>query len=326
MVGNGLCALLGTAGNVLIMGHRFGDFDSFGSAVGVACLVRSRGVPYRIVVNRSDPNIQECFDRMENLPEYADVFVSGTDALDYVKPDTLLILVDVNNYDHVESPALIHAVKNIVIIDHHNQTGEFRKEPLIAYIEPSASSASELVGEILEQHLGSARRLMKEEAEMMLSGILLDTKRFTRSTGTRTFGVALYLRGEGANPAQTNEMFKSDVGELTKESQFLSKVLMYKEHIALAVCDGDMDSSYRVVAAKAADRLLSVKEVHASFALVKIGDRVHISARSDGTVNVQVVLEQLNGGGHFDVAGAQVEDTMHSVVARLKKAIDAFVE
>ena len=161
----------------------------------------------------------------------------------------------------------------------------------------------------------------------MLSGILLDTKRFSRSTGTRTFSVALYLRGEGANPGEANELFKTEVGDLIKEARFNSHVVIYRDQIALSVCDGEADSSYRVVAAKAADKLLGVRGVHASFAMVKIGEKIHISARSDGSINVQVILEQLHGGGHFDVAGAQVEgDSVQAVISKLKEAIDKFVD
>lgn len=328
VMGNRLCGLLGTARNVLIMGHRYGDFDSFGASVGMVRLAKVCGVEAHIVANRSDSNLLECFDRMEALEDYEDVFISATDAMDHLHSDTLVVLVDVNNYEHAESPAILRAAqKNIVIIDHHNQRAEFPSPPLLAYIEPSASSASELVGEILEQHMTSSGRILKEEAEMMLSGILLDTKRFSRSTGTRTFSVALYLRGEGANPGEANELFKTEVGDLIKEARFNSHVVIYRDQIALSVCDGEADSSYRVVAAKAADKLLGVRGVHASFAMVKIGEKIHISARSDGSINVQVILEQLHGGGHFDVAGAQVEgDSVQAVISKLKEAIDKFVD
>jgi c-di-AMP phosphodiesterase-like protein len=310
------------------MGHRYGDFDSFGASVGMVRLAKVCGVEAHIVVNRSDANLLECFDRMEALEDYEDVFISATDAMDHLHSDTLVVLVDVNNYEHAESPAILRAAqKNIVIIDHHNQRAEFPSPPLLAYIEPSASSASELVGEILEQHMTSSGRILKEEAEMMLSGILLDTKRFSRSTGTRTFSVALYLRGEGANPGEANELFKTEVGDLIKEARFNSHVVIYRDQIALSVCDGEADSSYRVVAAKAADKLLGVRGVHASFAMVKIGEKIHISARSDGSINVQVIMEQLHGGGHFDVAGAQVEgDSVQAVISKLKEAIDKFVD
>ena len=162
----------------------------------------------------------------------------------------------------------------------------------------------------------------------MLSGVLLDTKRFTRNTGTRTFAVAQFLRAAGANPGEAFEFFKTTVSDLEKEARFHTNVLVYSNRVAIAPCDTeDVDPSYRLAAAKAADGLLGVKGVSASFALVKIEDTVYISARSDGTINVQVILEKFQGGGHFDVAGAQVENvTVERVVEGLREAIDEYFQ
>ena len=325
VVANELSTLMARTQHVLIMGHRFGDFDSFGSAVGIARLSMLCGVQPHIVVNRHDPNLAPCFEKIRAVEDYDDVFVDTSECMDLVRPDTLLIVVDVNNMNHVECPDLVRNVETLAVIDHHRKTTEFLKEPVIAYIEPSASSASELVAEILEQHMAS-RSLLKEEAELMLAGILLDTKQFTRNTGTRTFGAALYLRGEGASPGESNDLFRTDVSDLTKEARFHTNVLIYRDRIAISYVDENADESYRVIAAKAADKLLSVKGVSASFALATIGGNVHISARSDGTVNVQLILEQLGGGGHYDVAGAQVPgQTMQGVILRLRQAIDSFL-
>jgi len=155
---------------------------------------------------------------------------------------------------------------------------------------------------------------------------LLDTKQLIHNTGTRTFGAALFLRGEGADPGETNEFFKNDVSDLVKQAQFLTNVVTYKEILAIAVCEGDTDPGYRVIAAKAADRLLSGRGIAASFAIVTIGGKVHISARSNGTVNVAKILEELHGGGHFDSAGAQIdEDEGEETIEKLKHAIDKYV-
>ncbi len=319
-----IASLIGRADNVLIMGHRFGDFDSIASAVGMARFAMHCGAKVNVVVNFSDQNIRASVERMQELPEFRDVFIDGPGGLDRIRPDTLLIVVDVNNFEHVESPAILRNVSNIVVVDHHRKTGDTPVKPLVTYIEPSASSASELVAEMLEQVL-SGKSLTKEEAELLLSGILLDTQQFTRNTGTRTFAAALYLRGEGADPSETNEFFKSEMDDVVKEAKFHSHVHIYRENIAITVCAEDADASYRVVAAKAANKLLQVKDVEASFALVKIDGKVHISARSAGKINVQLILEKLNGGGHFDVAGAQVESSSsHAVVERLKEAIDTY--
>ncbi len=325
-IGQRLVELLALADNVLIMGHNYGDYDSFGAAVGVARLAMCYGVSKtNIVCNTSDPNLRACLDKIAECEEYDDVFVSAADAPSLVEKKTLLVVVDVNNFPHTECPKLLDLVDDVVIIDHHTQTAVFHKEPRISYIEPSASSASEMVAEILEQFLG-AKRLLKEEAELMLSGILLDTKQLIHNTGTRTFGAALFLRGEGADPGETNEFFKNDVSDLVKQAQFLTNVVTYKEILAIAVCEGDTDPGYRVIAAKAADRLLSGRGIAASFAIVTIGGKVHISARSNGTVNVAKILEELHGGGHFDSAGAQIdEDEGEETIEKLKHAIDKYV-
>ncbi len=325
-VGRHLLNLFAYADNVLVMGHAYGDYDSFGSSVGMARLAMCYGVSdVHIVCNTSDPNLRPCLDKISGCKEYDGLFISGTDAPALVRENTLLVIVDVNNIPHTECPKLFDLVRDVVIIDHHTQTNVFEKEPTIAYIEPSASSASELVAEILEQFLG-AKRLLKEEAELMLSGILLDTKQLVHNTGTRTFGAAYFLRGEGADPGETNEFFKNDVQDLVKQAQFLTNVMTYKEILAIAVCEGNTDASYRVIAAKAADRLLSGRGVAASFAIVTIGGRVHISARSNGTVNVAKILEELHGGGHFDSAGAQVAaEAVEETIEKLKRAIDKYV-
>jgi len=321
-VGTQLIRLMENADNVLIMGHQNGDYDSFGACLGMARFALQHFDVDRvhIVINRADKNLRSCFEKAAEIPEYKEIFCDPSDAPAFVTPGTLLVIVDVNHLSHTECPKLVDLVETVAIIDHHTQSAAFEKKIALLYIEPSASSASELVAEILEQHLGAVG-LEKQEAELMLSGILLDTKQLVRSTGTRTFGAARFLRGEGADPGETNELFKNDVADMRKQAQFLTNTMIYKEHIAIAVCVGNTDSSYRIIAAKAADSLLGGRGVRASFTLVTIGSKVHISARSDGTVNVAKILEELHGGGHFDAAGAQV-DANEENIERLKRAID----
>ena len=321
-VGTQLVRLLENADNVLIMGHQNGDYDSFGATVGMARLALQHLSPknVHIVISRADKNLRSCIEKAMGIPDYREMFLDPSDAPATVTPGTLLIVVDVNHLSHTECPRLLEMVETVAIIDHHTQSAAFDKKIDLLYIEPSASSASELVAEILEQHLG-AIRLEKEEAELMLSGILLDTKQLVRSTGPRTFGAACFLRGEGADPSETNELFKNDVTDMRKQAQFLTNTMIYREHIAIAVCSGNTDSSYRIIAAKAADSLLSGRGINASFALVTIGSKVHISARSDGTINVAKILEELHGGGHFDSAGAQMDANEESI-EKLKYAID----
>ena len=327
VVARQLLSMIGRADNVLIMGHRYGDYDSFAASVGLARMVLNQGVRVNVVVNRDDENLAPCFARIAHLGEYKGMFVDGAEALDLAGADTLLIVTDVNNSGYVECPALMEKAMTVAVIDHHIKTAAYNSSVKLEYIEPSASSASELVSEIIEQNTG-ARILRPEEAELLLSGVLLDTKRFTRNTGTRTFAVAQFLRGAGANPGETFEFFKTTPEDLEKEAHFNSNVVIYRKQVAIAACDKeDADPSYRVAAAKAADGLLGVKGVNTSFAIVRIEDTVYISARSNGSVNVQVILEKFHGGGHFDVAGAQIPNTsVEAVVEGLRDSIDEYFD
>ncbi|MBR7184909.1 MAG: DHH family phosphoesterase [Clostridia bacterium] len=321
-----LCSLISSAGNVLIMGHRYPDFDSIGACVGVARLCMFCGVRAKIVLSRSDANVQACLGKLWNMEEYEDIFVDSASGLDLVRSDTLLIVVDVNNLEIVEAPEIAANVQTLAVIDHHRKTVDAEHKLALSYIEPSASSACELIAEILEQCLPQGG-MRKEEANLMLSGMLLDTKQFSTNTGTRTFAAALYLRGEGANPGEVQRFFKADLEEFVREARFASNVVIYRQSIAIAYCDGEGDASDRVAAAKAANKLLTVRAVAASFALIRIGDAVHISARSDGSINVQLILESLGGGGHFDSAGAQMSArSVGDAMKELKAAIDRYMD
>lgn len=321
-----LAALITEASNVIIMGHRFADHDSVGSCIGICQFARYCGVPANIVFDFSDQNVRICLERLIDDSDYDGTFVDAASAMDLIRSETLLIICDVSNPANFEAPELYENIKNTVIIDHHRKTGEFSYPPALTYIDPSASSASELVAEMLELTLPLGT-LPAEEANLMLAGILLDTNQFTRNTGIRTFSAAVYLRREGASPGDAKMLFRISLDDYKRESRFGSDVYIYREQIAIALCDGDGDSSDdRIAAAKAADKLLSVKGVSASFALVRIGTTVNISARSLGTMNVQLILEKLHGGGHFDVAGAQIPDcTVPAALEQLKTAIDLYL-
>ena len=323
-----LLSLVGRAGNVIIMGHNYGDYDSFAASIGLARLVINQGIRVNVAVTRDQPNLRECFERLSGLSEYNGLFVDEAEALDLLGADTLVIVVDVNNFSYAECPDVLAKATSVAVIDHHIKAADLNSAVKLEYVDPTASSASELVSEIIEYSVG-ARVLRPEEAELLLSGVLLDTKRFTRNTGTRTFAVAQFLRGAGANPGETFEFFKTTPDELAKESRFNSHVQMYRNRIAIAACEeGEfVDQSYRTVAARVADSLLGVKGVNVSFAIVRIEDTVYISARSDGTVNVQVILEKLKGGGHFDVAGAQISKvSLESAMELLRKSIDDYLD
>ncbi len=321
-----LTSLMARADNVVIMGHRYGDFDSFGAAVGVARLCMLCGVKTNIAVDMRDKNLLPCIEMMQETDIYSQTFVDNAEGLDLVGPDTLVILVDHNVIERSQFSDISKKVNSIAVIDHHRKIEKMPDSVRLSYIEPSASSSCELVAEMLENAI-SSQNLLKEVADMLLSGILLDTKQFTRNTGTRTFGAAQYLRGAGASPTDVYNLFKTSPLDLSKEARFHTSIITYRDNIAISACDGETDESYRIIASKAADKMLTLKGIDAAFALVKISDQIHISGRSNGKINVQLILEKLNGGGHFDMAGAQVsDDSITSVLETLKSSIDGYFE
>ncbi len=322
---NKLTSLFARKDNVIIMGHRYGDFDSFGASVGVARLAMLCGVKTNIAIDMRDRNLAPCIAMMQKTDTYSQIFVDNAEGLDLIGPDTLLVLVDHNSKSRAQFDDIAKKVNSVAIIDHHRKIDSTEDPTVeISFIEPSASSSCELVTEMLENAI-SSRSLLKEEADMLLAGIILDTKQLTRNTGTRTFGAAQYLRGAGADPADVYSMFKTSASDLSKESRFHTNITTYRGNIAISACDGDTDPSYRVIASKAADKMLTLKGIDAAFTLVRIGEQIHISGRSNGTVNVQLILEKLHGGGHFDVAGAQVESaSVMSVLEALKESIDGY--
>ncbi|MHB1150968.1 MAG: GGDEF domain-containing protein [Eubacteriales bacterium] len=327
VVANELAVLMSGSSNTLIMGHRNMDFDALGACAGLARLAMFCGVKVNIIVNEKDPNLKKCFDKLKILPEYKNMFVGAIEAQDMITSETLLVIADVNNKSQYEAPEVAENAFKTVIVDHHRKTAEFKTQPAVAYIEPSASSSCELVAEILEQSMPSGH-LPKSEADIMFAGILLDTKQFTRNTGTRTFSAALYLRSEGANPADAQTLFKTNLDSFLREAKFTNNVYIYRNIIAIAVNDGDDNTmSDRIAAAKAADKLLTVDGVAASFALCRINDTVHISARSSGGVNVQLILEKIGGGGHFDAAATQLKgEQMTEALTHLKITIDEYLK
>ncbi len=320
-----LSALMSRSDNVIIMGHRYGDFDSIGAAVGVARLAMLCGVKANIAVDPRDKNIAPCVEMMQRTALFSQTFVDNAEGLDLIGPDTLVVLVDHNTLGRAQFSDIASKANTVAIIDHHRQVDTMASTVKISYIEPSASSTCEMVTEMLESAV-SSQNILKEEADLLLSGILLDTKQFTRNTGTRTFGAAQYLRGAGADPTDVYSLFKATPEDLSKEARFHTSIVMYRGNIAISSCDGETDESYRIIASKAADKMLTLKGVDAAFTLVRIGDQIHISGRSSGNVNVQLILEKLNGGGHFDVAGAQIRsDSIFKVLDTLKESIDSYL-
>lgn len=323
-----LASLLSQAPNVLVMGHRNPDFDCIGACIGITTLIRNiySDLDVKIVTDVQNENFIACASAISNLPEYKNTFVDGISALDHNALGTLLIIVDANNVNILESPELARTSFKKVFIDHHLKKEEFAEEPKLAYIEPSASSTCELIAEMLEEIL-PPDALFKEEASIMMSGIMLDTKNFTRNVGIRTFGAALYLRNLGADTEYARTFFEEGFDEYLSVSQFGSRSKIYRKNIAIASIESDGSTNARVTASKVADKLLTVRNIDAAFTLILTDTVVNISARSDGNINVQLILEQLGGGGHFDMAGAAIADTtLEDAEIMLTNAIDKYYE
>ncbi len=321
-----LSARISESSNVLVMGHKNPDFDSIGACVGIARLCIFCGVPVRIVSDQKSDNFRIIAERLSRNSEYADMFTDALSGLDLVKPDTLLIICDANNFNIIEAPDIADSVDRIAIIDHHRQTEQFDFEPLVNYIDPVASSTCELVAEILEQSV-PADTILRDEANAMYAGIMLDTKFFTKDTGTRTFAAALYLQSEGAKSEVVRQYFEEDFSDYLAEAKFSSDIELYRGNIAITRSIGTGNAEQdRTAASKAADKLLTIRQVDAAFALVSINDEIRVSARSSGKINVQLILEKLKGGGHFNAAAAQVNGTMDHAYKLLTEAIDEYLD
>ncbi len=329
---------IANASNVLIMGHCNPDFDSIASCIGLArfCFSaldshfgQSEDKPaVNIVVNKRTNEFNLCRAALSGLDIYDGVFIGKDAALDLVTPDTLLLITDVNNIKIYECPDLARTVKNIAVIDHHRLADALEFTPFLQYIETTRSSASEIVSEILQQSR-FADTLAKEEATLLLSGIMLDTQNFTRNTGAQTFALAHYLYTRGAHTEVAKEMFKDDLEEILLTGEFESTAKIYgaDKNIAISWMPDERigKQSDRIIVSKVADKLLSAKGIDAAFAMVRIGEDIVISGRSTGNINVQLILERLKGGGHFNMAGAQIKNsTISGARELLLGAIDDY--
>ena len=323
VISNELMSAMKKASNVLIMGHKFADFDAFGACIGLAQIALHCGTPVNIVINMADRNLIDCRSMLESSREYQKIFVDTADALDLLETGTLVIVADVNNLKIAELPELAYRTEMLAVIDHHRKTAEFDRAPDVEYIEPSASATCEIVAEMLEQVLPNDE-LSAAEATLMLAGITLDTKHFAKDTGTRTFSAAMYLRDRGADPTAVQSLFRESYSDYLREARFRANVEIYREKIAITVVEDDEASAAdRIIASKAADNLLMVNGIQASVAVVRIGDTLHLSARSSGAINVQLIVEELGGGGHYAAAGAQIKDkSTAEMLTALKAAID----
>jgi len=318
VMANALRQLIIDSDEIIIMGHKRGDLDAIGAAAGVACICRGLGRPAYIAVNKDTVVAHELINRLRTMPEYEKTFVQPLEALNASGPRSLLIVVDVNRTDHVESEELLASCTRIAVIDHHRRSASYIDNAALNFHEPYASSTSELVTELLTYFGGS--KLLKPEAEALLAGIVLDTKSFTMHTGVRTFEAAATLRLAGADTTDIKRLFQTDFDSCMERYAIVEKAVMYKHEIMISMLEHKAD---RTVAAQAADELLNIQGVQASFVLFPEDDYVIISARSLGKVNVQLILEKLGGGGHMLMAGAQIKGvSTENALSDLYRAID----
>ena len=323
VMANALGDLMDETVHVYVMGHQYADMDTLGAAAGVCAIARKRGKVARIVMDTENNSVGPMLRKLKALPEYKDVFIGGGDAFLRVQPDTLLVVVDTNRPASVESEPLLEACNRVAVIDHHRRGSSYIEKMALNFHEPYASSASELVTELLG-YLLEPGDLLKTEAEALLAGIVLDTKNFTNRTGGRTFEAAAYLRRAGADTQDVQRMFQSDLESMIDRYAIIRQAVLYREDLAIAAIDEECE---RVTAAKAADELLTLSGVQASFVFYPKDGGVYISARSLGEVNVQVIVEALGGGGNSTSAGGQLPGvTVEQVRQMLQEAIDKYYE
>ena len=323
VMANALGELIEDARQVYVMGHKYADMDSLGAAAGICAIARKKGKKAKIVLDVENNAVHPMLRKLQEQPEYAGAFISGSDAFLKAQADTLLVVVDTNRPQSVESEGLLESCNRVAVIDHHRRGSSYIEKMALNYHEPYASSASELVTELL-QYLVEPTDLLRAEAEALLAGIVLDTKNFTNRTGGRTFEAAAYLRRAGADTQEVQRIFQSDLQSMIARYAIIRRAELYRDDIAVAALDEEYD---RVTAAKAADELLTLKGVQASFVLYKKGDGVYISARSLGEINVQVIMESLGGGGNSTGAAAELKErTVSDVKDQLLAAIKDYFD
>ena len=323
VMANALGELISDASQVFVMGHKHADMDTVGAAAGICCIARKRGKKAKIVIDLEDNVSKAVLEKLSKLPEYKDTFISGSEAFISAQAGALLVVVDTNRPDFVESEQLLDACNRVAVIDHHRRAASYIESAALNFHEPYASSASELVTELLS-YLVEASELNRTEAEALLAGIMLDTKNFTMRTGGRTFEAAAFLRRAGADTADVQRLFQSDLAGMIERYEIIRNAEMVHDDIAVAAVEKEID---RVAAAKAADELLTLAGVRASFVLFQHGSGVNVSARSLGEINVQLIMEKLGGGGNSTTAGGQVPDgTVDAVREQLIDAINEYLE
>ncbi len=320
---NSLMELIGQSSHIFVMGHKNADMDAVGAAMGVCCLCRKKGKKAYIVIDLEHNASERLLEEIRQVPEYRDAFITGQDALLMCDNKSTLIVVDTNRPDQVESKPLLEAISRVCVVDHHRRAADYINPAVVNFHEPYASSAAELVTELLQYAVEKAD-VLPIEAKSLLAGIFLDTKNFNVRTGERTFEAAAFLKRLGADTVEVKKLLQSDFQDTMAKYQIIKSARLYRQEIAIAALNA---STSRTLAAQAADELLNISGITASFVLYPYGNEVIISARSIGNANVQMILEPLGGGGNTATAGAQVKDsTVKEVLDRLVQSIESYYE
>lgn len=314
--------LIETKEDVIIMGHHISDVDCIGAAIGIYRAAKTSAKHASIVAEDVTNNVKPLMDRYRNTPEYdEDLFITKEEALKRIHPNTLLVVVDTNRPSYTESPELLSRAQNIVVLDHHRQTRDVIDNALLSYVEPYASSTCEMVAEIL-QYYSEDIRIKSGDADAIYAGMVVDTNNFLNKTGVRTFEAAAFLRRNGADVTRVRKMFRDNMEDYKAKAEAVRNAKVFESSYAISVCPNDTNESPTVIAAQAANELLGISGIKASFVLTDYNNQIYISGRSIDEVNVQVIMERLGGGGHLSIAGAQLKGvTIEEAIARLQDVI-----
>ncbi|GMG98025.1 DHH family phosphoesterase [Tepidimicrobium xylanilyticum] len=326
VIAHALMQLIDQAGEVIVMGHKNADMDSFGASIGIIRAAKNRSKKAYFVLGGINPSIKNIYDRMiKEEPEYLNLILSPDDAIDMVNRSSLLIVVDNHRPSFAEVPELLGMTDKIVLIDHHRRGAEFIEDPVLTYLEPYASSTCELVTEIL-YYMSDKLEMTKFEADALLAGIAVDTKNFTFQTGVRTFEAASILKRAGADTTNVRQLFRDDFNVFLQKADVIKNSKIVFGKVAIGRLEEDLEDSI-LIAAQSANDLLNINGVEASFVLTRWEDKVHISGRSLGNISAQLILEKLGGGGHLTSAGTQIEGkTIKQVEDMLIETIDEYLK
>ena len=313
--------------HVVIMGHTISDVDSLGAAIGVYCAARVLGKKAQIVLNEVTTSLRplvECFTEEKGYP--ADLFIKNEEALLITNKNTLVMVVDTNRPSYTECPELLNRTDTICVFDHHRQNSEVIENPVLSYIEPYASSACEMIAEVL-QYFSENIKLEPSEADCIYAGILIDTNNFMTKTGVRTFEAAAYLRRAGAEVTRVRKMLRNDMAAYKARAEAVRHAEVYRGAFAISVCPADNIESPTIVGAQAANELLNIVGIKASFVLTEYQGKIYISSRSIDEINVQLIMERMGGGGHLNVAGAQLTNcTIQEAKRMIQDTIDEMIK